>query len=57
MYFFGPYQPTQTGLNSTINEDTQYLGQVAISTGANATTSEANGISYFAGLREDPFFF
>ncbi|MDH7447104.1 DUF4331 family protein [Aquimarina sp. 2201CG14-23] len=57
MYFFGPYTPSQTGLNSTIDEDTQYLGQVAISTGANAATSEANGIQYFAGLREDPFFF
>ncbi|MDY8137375.1 DUF4331 family protein [Aquimarina sp. 2201CG5-10] len=57
MYFFGPYQPSATGLNSTIDENTQYLGQVAISTGASATTSTANGISYFAGLREDPFFF
>ncbi len=57
MYFFGPYQPSVTGLNSTINDQTQYLGEVAISSGANATTSSDNGISYFAGLREDPFFF
>ncbi|MEP0262822.1 DUF4331 family protein [Dokdonia sp.] len=57
MYFFGPYAPDATGLNSTINEDALYRGEVAISTGANATTSNANGISYFAGLREDPFFF
>ncbi len=57
MYFFGPYRPSVTGLNSTINEEAQYLGQVEISTGANAISSSANGISYFAGLREDPFFF
>ena len=57
MYFFGPYAPSETGLNSTINEDAKYIGQVAISEGADASTSEANGISYFAGLREDPFFF
>lgn len=57
MYFFGPYEPSQTGLNSMIDENTQYLGQVAISSGSNATTSQTNGISYFAGLREDSFFF
>ncbi|WP_025667075.1 DUF4331 family protein [Aquimarina megaterium] len=57
MYFFGPYAPGTTGLNSTIDDKTEYLGQVAISTGANATTATANGISYFAGLRKDPFFF
>lgn len=57
MYFFGPYTPNTTGLNSTINEDTQFTGQVDISTGTAATTATENGISYFAGLREDPFFF
>ncbi|WP_299677307.1 DUF4331 family protein [uncultured Dokdonia sp.] len=57
MYFFGPYSPNTTGLNSTIDEDTQLTGQVAISTGATATTETTNDISYFAGLREDPFFF
>lgn len=57
MYFFGPYTPSVTGLNSTINKSTDYLGQVDISTGANATISSSNGISYFAGLREDSFFF
>lgn len=57
MYFFGPYAPGTTGLNSTIDDKTEYLGQVAISMGANATTATANGISYFAGLRKDPFFF
>lgn len=57
MYFFGPYSPGTTGLTSTINEDVQYRGEVVISTDANAITSTTDGISYFAGLREDPFFF
>lgn len=57
MYFFGPYAPGNTGLNSTIDENTQLTGQVDISMGATATTDTTNGISYFAGLREDAFFF
>lgn len=58
MYFFGPFTPSITGLNSTINEEARYLGQVEISTGAEAITATNNaGIQYFAGLREDPFFF
>ncbi len=57
MYFFGPYSPSNTGLNSVIDETTSLRGEVAISTGAAANTATANGISYFAGLREDPFFF
>lgn len=57
MYFFGPYAPSQTGLASTIDANTTLKGVVDISTGANAVTSNENGISYFAGLREDPFFF
>ena len=57
MYFFGPFQPGMTGLNSLINTDATYQGNVDISMSSAATTSSANGISYFAGLREDPFFF
>lgn len=57
MYFFGPYAPGNTGLNSAIDANTQLTGQVDISMGATATTATANGISYFAGLREDAFFF
>ena len=57
MYFFGPYAPTQTGLNSTIDDATALQGNVAITTGTQAVTATANGISYFAGPREDPFFF
>lgn len=57
MYFFGPYPPSETGLNSMINENAQYKGQVEISTGSTAITSSSDGISFFAGFREDPFFF
>ncbi len=57
MYFFGPFAPSSTGLNSTIDENATYMGKVEISTGASAATATENGISYFAGLREDPFFF
>jgi hypothetical protein len=57
MYFFGPYLPSTTGLNSTIDDTTVLQGQVAITTNATPITANANGISYFAGPREDPFFF
>lgn len=57
MYFFGPYLPSTTGLNSTIDDTTVLQGQVAITTNTTAITANANGISYFAGPREDPFFF
>lgn len=57
MYFFGPYAPGSTGLNSTIDAETMLQGQVDITVGDAAITSNANGISYFAGPREDAFFF
>ncbi|WP_130287099.1 DUF4331 family protein [Aquimarina brevivitae] len=57
MYFFGPFAPSMTGLNSSINTEATYTGNVDISMGANAMTATEGGISYFAGLREDPFFF
>jgi hypothetical protein len=57
MYFFGPYAPNSSGLNSTIDDTTNLMGQVDISAGTEATTAQMNGISYFAGLREDAFFF
>lgn len=57
LYFFGPYAPSVTGLNSTINVD-NLTGSVAISGGSNAITATAdNGMMMFAGPREDAFFF
>lgn len=58
MYFFGPValQAAQTGLNSTL--DTANLsGSVKVSTTTDIQTSTTNGMMFFAGPREDPFFF
>lgn len=54
MYFFGPYAPSSTGLNSTINEMAT-KSEVAISSSA-AITANQNGMKFFAGPRDDPFF-
>ncbi len=56
MYFFGPVIPSQTGLNSTI-DDTNLSGTVAISTMTDLQTTTNNGMQFFAGPRDDPFFF
>lgn len=55
MYFFGPATPSQTGLNSQVLTDSP-LGDVEIS-GATPIVESANGVSLFAGPRQDPFFF
>lgn len=56
MYFFGPKVPTTTGLNSTILVG-DAAGNVGISQyGASAEISENNGMKFFAGPRDDPFF-
>jgi hypothetical protein len=56
MYFFGPAVPGQTGLNSEV---ATFAAQnsVKISTKADVQTSTNGGMSFFAGPREDPFFF
>jgi hypothetical protein len=55
MYFFGPAAPSQTGLDSKILDEIPQ--SVTISTyGAAATVGEANGMKFFAGPRDDPFF-
>lgn len=56
MYFFGPFQPSTTGLNSTIGTSANQ-SQVEITTGSNAIVSTNAGMSFFAGPRDDPFFF
>lgn len=57
MYFFGPYAPTTTGTSSTI-KTAAASGSVDISKyGATAITSTQNGMKFFAGPRDDPFFF
>jgi hypothetical protein len=54
MYFFGPYTPSSTGLNSTINEMVT-KSEVAISS-STAIIANQNGMKFFAGPRDDPFF-
>lgn len=56
MYFFGPVAPSTTGLNSMI-ETGSPAGQVAITAyGSNTVTATNNGMQFFAGPRDDPFF-
>jgi hypothetical protein len=60
MIFIGPFKPSQTGLVSTV--DPQNFGvssNVSITPfGSNAIIETSdNGMKYFAGPRDDPFFF
>ena len=57
MYFFGPFTPSVTGLNSTINENAT-AGEVAITAynSTAVTSTNAVGMKFFAGPRDDPFF-
>ena len=57
MYFFGPVAPGTTGTTSTI-KTAAASGSVAITSyGVTALTAEKNGMKFFAGPRDDPFFF
>ncbi|GGD97940.1 DUF4331 family protein [Planktosalinus lacus] len=59
MYFFGPTVPSSTGLESEIATFAT-INKVAISEGttdAEAIVSENNNMKFFAGPRDDPFFF
>ncbi len=57
MYFFGPVAPGTTGVTSTI-KTTATAGSVAISTYGNTPIiASQNGMKFFAGPRDDPFFF
>lgn len=56
MYFFGPVVPTATGLSSQVQVGSP-LGDVAISETTPITATTSNGVSLFAGPRQDPFFF
>lgn len=57
MYFFGPVDPGTTGLISTIKTNS-FPASVEITTyGGSAITASNNGMTYFAGPRDDPFFF
>ncbi|MDC8001247.1 DUF4331 family protein [Aequorivita todarodis] len=58
MYFFGPSAPAfsgSEGTKSTISTSTPY--SVKISTRDDVQITDKNGMKFFAGPREDPFFF
>ncbi|NER15690.1 DUF4331 family protein [Spongiivirga citrea] len=57
MYFFGPGTPSNTGLNSTVLDPDSRTSVQISGIGDEFTTTDNSGISYFAGLRDDPFFF
>ena len=57
MYFFGPVAPGTTGVTSTV-KTTATAGNVTISTyGSAPIIGASNGMKFFAGPRDDPFFF
>jgi hypothetical protein len=57
MYFFGPISPDRTGTSSTI-KTAAASGSVEISAyGSAPIVSNENGMKFFAGPRDDPFFF
>jgi len=56
MYFFGPVAPAMPGAESEVLVDSP-LGQVLISGAEAMTTTTADGVSLFAGPRQDAFFF
>lgn len=56
MYFFGPFSPATSGLNSLVNEMAT-KSEVAITPyGSNAIVANQNNMKFFAGPRDDPFF-
>ncbi len=56
MYFFGPAAPSATGLSGQILVDMP-LGSVAISGDTEVIETTADGVSLFAGPRQDAFYF
>jgi len=56
MYFFGPFAPSATGLDGEVLVDYP-LGSVEISAATAITETTDDGVSLFAGPRQDPFFF
>ncbi|PKG51392.1 protein of unknown function [Olleya namhaensis] len=57
MYFFGPVAPGTTGLSSTILTNATQTVVDITAYGETAMTESSNGITAFAGPRDDPFFF
>ena len=56
MFFFGPYTPNSTGLNSVINTAATTSEVVITPYGSQAIVANSNNMKFFAGPRDDPFF-
>ncbi len=56
MYFFGPYAPSVTGLNSTISTIITPASVDITMYGNPAVIATEKNMKFFAGPRDDPFF-
>jgi hypothetical protein len=56
MFFFGPFAPTSTGLQSSVNSDANSASVEITEAGESAIIEEENDLMVFAGPRDDPFF-
>ncbi len=57
MYFFGPVAPSSTENNSTIMTTAEKSEVAITSYGTEAIVGNNKGMKFFAGPRDDPFFF
>ena len=57
MYFFGPVAPLNSGLSSTVETNATKSMVDITAYGSNAITANNEGMKFFAGPRDDPFFF
>ncbi len=58
MYFFGPVVPSQAGVTSIVETSAVVSGIVDITSyGSSANIATNDGMTFFAGPRDDPFFF
>lgn len=56
MYFYGPYIPSTTGLKSSVLEEAFITSVEITAYGTNAIVEDKQGMKFFAGPRDDPFF-
>jgi len=59
MWFFGPVKPSKTGTSINIMQDAKIQDNIAITPykEEQILKTGVNGIKYFAGVTDDPFFF
>jgi hypothetical protein len=57
IYIYGPVKPATTGLTSTVVGTASVVVSVTPYTATTPVIASANGITVFAGPRDDPFFF